>query len=529
MLDSGLRRNDGFGCFEAGFGLNEEQYRSLCAACDRALLAPDSTIERVAIPWLHVIREHPVFLADYVDLFGPAKGVRSMACQWLRVLRNQAGRFWRLGRALRFDGKPWFGPRQLPERVDVLFVSHLLNASHAGQPNDFYFGELPDELAAQGRSVAVALINHSDQAGAALAGQWRESAVPRTILSDSLGFLEEVDLHRRLKKESFRLRKLAKRENAGLFRKVLVRASQEALSGSSLTTLRMAKQIGALVAKLKPKAVVVTHEGHAWERVAFAAARSAVPEVRCIGYQHAALFRLQHAIRRKLAREYNPDRILTAGTVSKAQLERAPGLNGIPISVLGSNRSFKGTPVNGGCTTDRAQAAHSDNPACLVLPEGIASECHLLFEFSLACARVFPEVQFIWRLHPIVTHESLVARNPKLRNLPENVLFSQATLEEDIARSRYALYRGTTAIVQAAVAGLRPIYLMLPGELTIDPLYELKDWRVKIATVPDFQHVILSDASMSQDSLTSEMRYIKNYCQTLFLPLDKDRFMSVIF
>ena len=38
------------------------QYLALCEACDRVLLAPDATIERVAVPWLHVIREHPVFL-----------------------------------------------------------------------------------------------------------------------------------------------------------------------------------------------------------------------------------------------------------------------------------------------------------------------------------------------------------------------------------------------------------------------------------------------------------------------------------
>ena len=44
----------------------------------------------------------------------------------------------------------------------------------------------------------------------------------------------------------------------------------------------------------------------------------------------------------------------------------------------------------------------------------------------------------------------------------------RATLEDDILRCRWALYHGTTAIVHAVVAGLRPIYLQLTGEMTID-------------------------------------------------------------
>lgn len=484
------------------------------------LLAPDSTIERVAIPWLHVIREHPVFLDNYVDLFEPTKSGKAIVRKWWRLFRRKAGWFRQLLRSLHIDGRPWFGPDDLPSGIDVLFVSHLLNSSQAGKEDDFYFGGLPNEVVDRGHSAVIALINHSGQNAEHLAGKWNGSSLPRVILSGSLRFLEEVTLRRRLKKESLRLRKLAKKETAGLFRKVLVRAYQEALSGGSLATLRIASQIGTLAAKLQPKAIVVTHEGHAWERVAFAAARSIYPNMRCLGYQHAALFRLQHAIRRNLAREYNPDHILTAGTVSKAKLERAPGLNGIPITVLGSNRAFKGTTMNGGGPMHPEQIEHSGNSACLVLPEGIASECHLLFEFALDCAQSCPEIRFIWRLHPILTYESLAAQNRKLRNLPRNIVLSQTTLEEDMDRCRWALYRGTTAIVQAVVAGLRPIYLQLPGEMTIDPLYELSALRAEVATVSEFQGVMNAVINMSFCISKSEAQTVTKYCEDYFLPFD---------
>ncbi len=508
---------------EASVDLNEDQYRELCEACDRVLLAPDSTIERIAIPWLHVIREHPVFLANYVGLFESANAVKVIIRQYFRGLQNWAAWLRQFGRSLCSDGQPWMGSKELPERIDVLFVSHLVNASHAGLSDDFYFGELPDELVKQGYIVVIALINHSGQQGALLVNKWKESAVPRVIFSRSLGISEEVNLHRRLKNESFRLRKFARKETDSLFRKVLVRASQEALSNGSLTTLRMDKQIGELAAKLQPEVIVVTHEGHAWERVAFAAARREVSEVRCIGYQHAALFRLQHAIRRNLASRYNPDQILTAGTAAKAQLERVSGPEEITIAVLGSNRSFKGA-----CPPIYEQAGRSDNLACLVLPEGIASECNLLFEFSLACAQLFPEIQFIWRLHPIVAFKSLIAHNSRLRNLPKNVVLSQVTLEEDAARSCWALYRGTTAIISTVMAGVRPIYLRLPGEMTIDPLYELEMWRNSIADVSDFKRAIQTDIDGCYGSLGSALRLAQGYCESCFLPPDVGALIALI-
>ena len=500
--------------------MNEDQYRELCEACDRVLLAPDSTIERVAIPWLHVIREHPVFLTNYADLFEPITRVKAIGRQWFLGLRNKAAWSRQLGRALRSDGQAWYEARELPEQADVLFVSHLMNASHAGRADDFYFGKLPNELIAEGHSTAIALIKHFDEPSISLTERWKNSIVPRVIISESLRLSDEIDLHRSLKKESVLLKGMAQKFT-GLLQRVLVRASQEALSNSALTTLRMAKQIAILTAKLKPKVIVITHEGHAWERVVFAAARSSIPEVQCIGYQHAALFRLQHAIRRNLSRQYNPDQIFTAGVVSKLQLEHTPTLKGVMISVLGSNRSPKSSMIikaNNSSVNKKSQKIIS--PTCLVLPEGIMSECNLLFVFSLACARMFPKIKFIWRLHPLISYRSLVEKNSNLRTLPENIVLSQGTLSEDFAKSYWALYRGTTTVVQSIMAGLRPIYLQLPEELLIDPLYELEVWRTKVKNISELQQTICQTVNTIEDLSESDLEVAQRYCMSFYLPPD---------
>lgn len=506
--------------------MNEEQYRSLCDACDKALEAGEETIERVAIPFLHVIREHPMLLVAYAELFDSPSHITRLTRRLLQAARNKASWVKQMWRAIGAGGQPYLAATELPSGADVLFVSHLLNESFAGKSHDFYYGDLPNQLAMQGRSVVIAMINYTGKPGTALVSKWREFPVPRAIFPDSLTVPEEADLYHRLRNEAARMRHLARGSPEGLYRNVLFTASRAAVSGGAISAMRLGMQVRKLVKDIQPKAIVVTHEGHAWERVAFAAARQASPGIRCIGYQHAALFRLQHAIQRGLDARFNPDAIVTAGEVSRHKLERAPGLRELPISVIGSNRAFHGVPAGNECSSNSAKAEQAEGGACLVLPEGFVSECHLLFQFSLACAKALPEMRFIWRLHPNVTFGELARGMPDLRDLPHNIELSTASLEDDTLRSGWVLYRGTTAVVQAVVAGARPVYLRLPDEMTIDPIYEVNDWRAIVSTVDEFLNVVHPGPGCNADSPLAAAA--REYCQSFFTPLDVEAMSSVL-
>jgi len=503
-----------------GLALNENQYQELCESCDRVLLAPEVTIERVAISWLHVIREHPIFLQNYEGLFGPEKNSKYLAKKIVRNLRFKAGWIKQLGRAFHTDARQGCGPVDNPQGIDVLFVSHLLNASQVGKKDDFYFGNIPSKLHSEKKTSVVALINSSGSSALSLLNKWNDRTVPRVILSNSFRILGELSIYCRLKIESRRLLQLAKKEAHGLYRSILIRASEEALSGGSHTNLRRAIQVGELVAKLRPKAIVVTYEGHAWERVVFAAARSVCPDIRCVGYQHAALFRLQHSIRRNLAMEYNPDEILTAGEVFNSQLRRAPGLRGIPINVLGSNRSHIKVTENDENNVHKEKLKYVDQFSCLVLPEGLPEECHILFDYSLACAKILPKVNFIWRLHPVIEFETLISENPNLRQLPGNIELSKRSLDEDVRRCRWALYRGSTAIVQAVSAGLRPIYYRNSTEMTVDPLYGLNAWKRCVESVSEFKHLLEDENEQGTSVSSAEAEIAREYCNVFYVPFD---------
>lgn len=492
--------------------MNEREYRDLCSACDELLLDPAATPERIANTWLHVIREHPVFLSGYADLFEYPNWVMQSARYLWREAKLSLAHAKQMVRAIRSTGQGWFGTESETGPIDVLFVSHAINEAHVNANGDFYFGGVPLSLAREGYQVVVALINHTRESCPELVSRWRDRVVPRLVLSRSLDLSAELGLLRRLREDARRLRAILPSRPYTLRQRVLRRASQEALSSGSLAALRIGEQIGALAQTFQPRALITTHEGHAWERVAFAAARRTNPRIICVGYQHAAIFRLQHAIRRRLSRGYDPDLILTAGRAGKAQLSAAGGLNGIPVDVLGSDRAFAIDPAVPGRV---AQASETGGRrACLVLPEGLDSECRILFEFSLQCARQCPDIEFVWRLHPSMSADALIARLPGLRHLPRNVSFSPATLDEDIARCSWALYRGTTAIVKAVGQGLRPIYLQVSGEIPIDPLFDLVHWKASIGTMAGFQAVVTANP----DPRAAELAI--RHCATVFAPFD---------
>lgn len=486
----------------------------------------------MAIPWLHVLREHPSFLKDYEGLFLPSNILGNLVNAVVIKTRNNVGWLRQLWRALWSNGEPWSASKELLTRVDVLLVSHLLNDADAGKTDDFYFGNLPETLGAGGHRIVVALIDHTVTPDPLRVQRWDRNLSPRILLSRMLDFQGELSLHRRLRRESSRLALLSRQEANGLLKKVFARASLEAMSGGARATLRMSEQISRLVEMIRPRIIMVTYEGHAWERVAFSAARKATAGVQCVGFQHAAIFRLQHAALRELGPALDPDLILTAGSVSKRQIEVAMKAQVIPVRVLGSNRAFMGPKsgeVNSSSIRDEfdTRSAAIAGHACLVIPEGIVSECLLLFEFSLSCAELMPNVRFIWRLHPLITPASIVKANPRLRLLPANVEFSQMGLEEDFRRASYVLYRGSTAVIKAASFGLRPIYLANAGEMSIDPLYELGALIDKVSRPDEFQAVICAEEKTVLNT-TSNQKAIAGYCDAFYSRLEPAAVLSML-
>jgi hypothetical protein len=502
--------------------MEEGQYREICKTCDEILMDDSSEIACTAISFLHIIREHPVFLDNYKLLFAKASIFKTLMKDLNLITRSVAG----LVKRFLFSDKKYFWEtyQNKGSQFDLIIVSHLISETHAGNDQDFYFGKIPHELISKGNSVLLVLMNHTSKNAKDLAKKWQGNKVPAVILSDSLGMVKELGLAWSVLKEAIRLKKYSFNQRL-LKGKLLSRASVEVLSGRTISTLRMYWQLRSIVSLAKPKAILVTFEGHAWERLAFAAARSEVAGCMCMSYQHAAIFKLQHAIRRKLKPQYNPDLIFTSGTVSRDQLVHSSDFSESEVLVLGSDRGINEIKV-----PESVQMRSTDpiRYACLVLPEGIESECMLLFNFALECAINCPDLVFIWRLHPILSFKNLIDNNPGLRNLPPNITLSSDSIETDFTVSKWVLYRGTTAVVKAIGEGIKPVYLAFESEMTIDPLYELNEWHESVLNLNEMKALLYADKDKTNTEFFSGYEGARNYCKNFYKPVSVTTLSSTI-
>lgn len=473
------------------------------SVCDALLCDPSRTLARVAIPWLHVLSDHPAAVAGR----RAAEGGRFLSRHgWVEAFRlvRTAGRTVGGGAGAWIEG--------LPRSRDVVFVSHFVNAAHSAVEEDFYFGGLARDLAEAGVTSVTLLRNHVRGAEGPLGRRVaRDGDAARCVLP-RVGLLsDEVRGVRAAVREGRTLRAISRRGGTPDQATAATVAASAALTEGTLAGLRLHAQLEAVCRRVRPRAVVVTYEGHAWERLAFDAARSVDPDVLCVGYQHTILFPGSHAVVRGLGGTLDPDVVLTIGEVTRDRLVRELGPDGPRVVTYGSHRRID-APV------DPMKSVH---PACLVIPEGLPSECVLLCDLAWACAQALPEVGFRIRFHPVLTYQDLVRRHPRFASRPANVSISVgATLAEDAAACRWALYRGSSAVLQAVLSGVRPLYFVGPDGAEIDPLFGMGAWRERVRGPEEVTAIVARDGTVGPERWSGLGAEGRKFCERYIRPAD---------
>jgi len=411
---------------------------------DKVLIHKDSNQYIVANTYLHVLKAHPEFLKKY-NLSKQLKiwhFVKSRLVSVIRILQS-------------ILNKKHYNTQKQNIQSDILFVSHLTNSQQLLRDSDNYFGDLPNQLLQRGMDSSIALIDHIKMNNQATSRVWKDSKVHRFILNSSLDFLSEIKLYFSQRKAKKQLKFILKdlKINKALVKEIL----HHHLSSETFYTLRIAMQVADIIRKTGAKFIVTTYEGYAWERLVYYYAREVNPDIKCFGYQHAAVFKHQHAIKRPLKKKYNPDVLLTSGIIAKNIFKKSQ-IESSEIACLGS---YKHQTSN--LTTGQVQC-------CLVLPEGLVSECLILFKLSLGYAKQYKDQQFIWRLHPLLNFDDIRKHGISLNSLPSNIHLSESSLDEDIQKCDSALYRGSTSIVNAINAGLK----LFINSNKVKKLFEIK-------------------------------------------------------
>lgn len=449
------------------------------------------------MPFLHVMRGHPDSLRPYQSLFEVAPDNHSSLNKALplhkKILKFLLSSNCQVSNSNSFKD------------IDVVFVSHLVNVDHLNNDNDFYFSDLPSYLKNRQINCLIILINHTNVSCKTLSKYINNSSTRRIVLSKSFSLTRDFLTVFSLIGEML-VMKLTSFKESGLLKKILSRASSVRLLGGPLSSLIIGKQVENILKLYNPKVIMTTYEGHSWERVVYRIANQYNQKILRIGYQHAVVTKNAHSMARPLGEKYDPDLIFSTGEITYNFLRKSLKGSQSKLSILGSEKSLGSLEVRN----------DKQNKTCLILPEGSLEECNLLFSFSIKCANTLPNIDFIWRLHPKMSFVQVLEYMSIDRNdLPENIIISNLSLTKDIEKSSFALYRGTSAVIEAIYKGVFPIYLSNGSSMVIDFLYDAGRERGVVESVENFVKVIDDDVSHNSAKLI-------NYCNQYFQPLEHE-------
>jgi hypothetical protein len=392
----------------------------------------------------------------------------------------------------------------LPDKAGLLVLSHYLGG--APSTEDGYYGSLLSATAPGGPTV-VAEINHT----------WGMPPHPtartpaRVVLARGVPIWRSAQ-HARALREAGRSighnctdRALAEHVRAG------------SLSASNLFAMGLASQVAKLVTRLRPEALLLTWEGHPWERLVIAAAKQAQPNIKCIAYHHAVLFAQQTATGQALGAGFDPDMIVTSGAQAEGWYRAQPDWSETPVEGVGSPR---------GDGTIAAKATTGNT--VLVAPEGILDETVALFRVALATKAHGAPQRFALRLHPVLPRTRVLQAMPELETLPEGIGWSDGGLAEALGSARAVLYRGSTVCVQALQHGVRPIYLDTPGSVQLNPLSDTTGWCLSAQDALSLIAMLATDSVLpipDRDMLFSKALPV---ARTIFAPSDPAKLTSLL-
>lgn len=490
-----------------------DDYKQLCALCDKVLKKSNFSESRVSISWLHILKSHPYFLKNYSFLF-TKKNVVDKQRIFFQLIKYTSISFYKILSGIFFKKVYLSKPLKNPD-TDFLIVSHIENKELIHKKNDFYFGEIPKRLKEKNFTSTIAMVNHVSINENMLPKNWEKSEYNRMLLSRNLSFFEEIEIYFQQLKESLSLKKL--KSSNELYTRICREASIQALASNTANNIRLKKQISKILKIVNPKYIMVAFEGHAHERLIFSEAKKINSNISCIAYQHA-LINGQYAVYRSLGQNYDPDIIATSGEIDLMKFTKKITNNEIKKIKIGSSKKIPFQEILNKKTLQKPLT-------CLILADGIEEECAemLLFASSLASKNI--ETNFIFRMHPRTNKSLLLNKNPSLKQCSSNISWSFSPLEVDYKNSDIAVYRGTNAIFEAVSFGVLPVFFNNGNGIEMDPLSDLFKTRPSMKQTNDFREILRISYSKEFYDL---IKLISDYCNKKYEDLDIKQLTQIL-
>jgi hypothetical protein len=438
------------------------------------ILDLNTSYDYQAISRLHVIKNH----SEYFSNFQKKKNIINKIFKAFYYFFREKNLFY-------LDLKP--------SSIDCLILSNIIEYKKNHQFKDNYFGGLDQELKKSNVTVIKVYKNLSNFSSYEI---FKDQQFKKNILlSKSSGFAKEITYILKIIKSYFFLKIIKKNKFISkLF------AISDFLTISS--NLRIGDQILELLKNFKPKILIFTYEGHAWERIMINKIKKNFSDIKIAGYQFTALIKEQNSIYRNVTKDFMPDIVFSTGKKAKEiLLKNSPKLN---VKVLGSTKKFK-------ILRKRIYKPQNLNSNVLFVPEGLIEESYKMLNFCIDSAKKNKDKNFYFRFHPLIAAKKFMDEfnfNYYFENL-NNLFLSSNELEKDIAKSEYIVFRGSSVVFNACINDKTPLYLNI-DKFQCNPLYEVFPKKLIIRNILDFVNI-------SRDLISfNERRKLKKYCLRYF-------------
>jgi hypothetical protein len=264
---------------------------------------------------------------------------------------------------------------------------------------------------------------------------------------------------------------------------------------SIIPNLRLIFQLEELLKFYKPKFIMFTYEGHAWERLLVYLCNKSQFRIKSIAYQFSMIKKSQEGFFNKLKEKYNPDFIATTGKIPHKIIKNRIKFS--KIIKLGSPKYCKKVEKN------------LKNNNILV---ALDTDEHSLFKIVNFC-KLFAinniKYKIILRLHPILNNNKKLIQdiNKIIINVP-NIKLSKSSLNNDLKRTKYLLYTESTICLTALKFNIVPLFLNFNNVKNIFDRYFPK--KNIINTFNDLK-------SFLEDKKNKKLsQYFKNYRDNYF-------------
>jgi len=465
-------------------------FKKLCKKCDSLLNDNIQNITLNAISCLHVLRAHPEILKQYSFFSSKRKKNNQINFFLISILRKILDLLFFI-----IKNEKLLLYSKHPKKIDCLIISHLVNTDHLIKKKDFYFGSLQSRLSIYKLSSLIALRNFTGKNLSTLSKLPFDKKYYKVILSSFFKINSEIKIILLFMREFFRIKILIKKDDKNFY--FLKTIGKIKYLISVFSNIRISEQVLFLIKLHQPKYLFFTYEGHAWERIVIRKVKEFFPKIKIIAYQFSIVTKYHHSMFRPLNKIYNPDTILTSGSITADLFRRKKLDKTSKILIYGSDKSRSKT--------------HTKPPEknILILPEGFLNETKILFDFCILASTNLPDFKFYFRLHPLIKKNDFIKKNC-MKKIPDNLIISNNTLEKDFEKSKYAIYRGSATIIEAVNFGLIPIYYSQKNEISLNPLFKFEKEPFKIRNVKDLNNALKINFKVKK------LRKIRGYCRSFF-------------